>query len=184
MKMQRMRVSYVGEVLLVTIATAGIIGLAVCAPNALQLLKPFFKKKKYSPKQAIQRNIESLVRTGLVSKRVNTQGKIVLELTRRGKWEAMLRAQKDIDDKKKWDKKWRFVIFDVPNTKSNLRAELTRGMKLYGFHQLQKSIWIYPYPCDDFVTVLRDHLELLDHVLYVTTDSFRGDKKVKKYFKL
>ncbi len=184
MKMKKIHVGPVGEVILVSIATVGVMSLAVCAPNALQLLKPFFKKKKYSPHQSINRNIESLIKTGLVSKHVNAQGELQLELTQRGKWEAMLRTKKDKGNRKQWDDKWRFVIFDVPNAKSRLRIELTRGMHMYGFYQLQKSVWVYPYPCDDFVKIIRDYLELNEYVFYITSDAFAGDKVIRKNFKL
>jgi hypothetical protein len=49
---------------------------------------------------------------------------------------------------------------------------------------LQKSVWIYPYDCNDFVRVLREHLDLKENVTHLTTDSFEGDKEYKKIFKI
>ena len=180
----RIRIGPVAQVLLGTIAGAGIITIAVCAPNALQLLKPFFKNKKYSSKQVINRNIESLVLTGLVKKTISIDGEVVLELTRRGVWESAIHSVNTYPKKPVWDGKWRVVIFDVPNTQSKLRGELTRGMRMYGFKLLQKSVWIYPYQCDDFVKMLRTHLELKDSVLHMTVSSMEDEKKWKKSFKL
>lgn len=180
----RIRVGPVAQILLGTIAGAGIITVAVCAPNALHLLKPFFKNKKYSSKQVIARNIESLVRTGLVKKSISTDGEVVLELTERGVWESAIHSVNTNSKKLVWDGKWRVVIFDVPNTQSKLRGELTRGMRMYGFKLLQKSVWIYPYQCNDFVKILRTHLELKDSVLYMTVSSMEDEKKWKKSFKL
>ena len=179
-----MHIGPVGEVILHSVAAVGVVSLAVCAPNALQILKPFFKNKKYSPKQAVNRNIESLIKSGLIEKRINEKGTPELVLTRRGKWEAVLRSGVYEKSAKKWDHKWRVVIFDVPNEKSKLRAELTRGMRMYGFFLLQKSVWIYPYPCDEFVKTLQVHLELNDHVVYMIAETFGGDKNIRKHFKL
>jgi DNA-binding transcriptional regulator PaaX len=184
MKMGRVHIGPVAKAILLSVAVAGVVSVAVCAPNALQLLKPFFKKKKYSPKAAIARNLQSLIRTGLLKQSLDTQGQMTLELTKRGRWEAFIRNGIDSGKMKKWDGKWRFVIFDVPNTKSNLRQELTRGMRMYGFKLLQKSVWIYPYPCDDFIAILRDHLELNNNVLYITASSLENDRKFREYFKV
>jgi len=178
----KMRLGPVGETILATIAVASLVTVAVCVPNALQLLKPFFKKKKYSPKQAVTRNIESLIRTGLVKKSINANGELVLELTHKGKWEHMLRSKNS--GKVKWDDKWRVVIFDVPSTKNALRDQLTRGMRFYGFKLLQKSVWIYPYECDEFISILRKHFGLIDDVIYLTVSKLEHDKKWKKEFKL
>ncbi len=183
-KISKIHIGPIAHTILGVIAISGLVTVTVCAPNALQLLRPFFEEKKYSPKKAIERNIESLVRTGLVRKKINKNGEVALELTKRGKWEVTLRFNKDKGSKQKWDKKWRLVIFDVPNTHSKLRRELTRGMHLYGFHLLQKSVWIYPYPCDNFVKILRDHLELQKNVLYMTVDTIENDKTLQKIFKL
>lgn len=180
----KIRIGPVAEVILLTIATVGVVSIAICAPNALQLLKPFFKKKKYSPKQAVSRSIESLVRTGLVKKIINKDGEVMLELTNKGKWESCIRRIDSGESNKRWDKRWRVVIFDVPNEENKHRAELTRGMRLYGFQLLQKSVWVYPYPCDDFIALLREHLELKENVIYLTTFSIENDNLLRKSFDL
>ena len=151
--------------------------------NAFQILGPFFNKKKYSPKQAVNRNIESLIRTGLVRRSINPEGEPVLELTHRGKWEHQFRSM-ITKHKQQWDGKWRIVIFDVPNTKNSLRDQLTRGMRLYGFRLLQKSVWLYPYACDEFVTILREHFDLSEDVVHLTVSKLEHDTKWRKEFKV
>ncbi len=177
----RMRVGRVGEALLLSVAAVGVVSIAILAPNALQILQPFFKKKKYSPKQAITRNIDSLVRSGLLKKSVGTDGTITLELTKRGVWESLLRGHKEVK-KMKWDGLWRVVIFDVPMAKRYMRNELRRGISLYGFHQLQQSVWVYPYPCDDFIKLLKEHLELSGDILIMEAKHIEGDKELKREF--
>jgi DNA-binding transcriptional regulator PaaX len=39
----------------------------------------------------------------------------------------------------KWDKKWRIVIFDIPNKKKPARNTLTEKLKKLGFYHLQKA---------------------------------------------
>ena len=182
---RRQRIGPIAEVILASIALTGILAVAVCAPNALQLLKPFFKKKKYSARRAVENSVESLVTTGLVRYSFNKEGVPILELTTKGKWESGLRHFTTIFKKKSvWDKKWRVAIFDVPNIQRNLRDELRRGMRLYGFHLLQKSVWVYPYVCDDFVKILREHLKISDAVLHMTVSEIENAKMLRKEFKL
>ncbi|MCR4285758.1 MAG: hypothetical protein NUW00_02590 [Candidatus Kaiserbacteria bacterium] len=182
--MKRVRIGPVAEAVLGVIAVAGIVSIAVCAPNALQVLKPFFKEKKYSPRASITRNIESLIKSGLVKRTYSKDGDGRLELTRKGRWEVGIRSVLVGQKEMKWDGKWRVVIFDVPNTKTKMRIELTRGMRMYGFELLQKSAWIYPYECNDFVEILRDHLDLRENVTHLVTDRFHGDEVYRKKFRI
>ncbi len=145
----KQHVGKIAEALLLTVAAAaGVISVAVLAPNALQLLKPFLKHKKYSQKRAVDQNIDSLIRAGLLRRTIDSNGHISVELTQRGIWESFLRGNRKEKIPKKWDGIWRVVVFDVPEVKKNIRDELRRGIRLYGFHQLQQSVWVYPYPCD------------------------------------
>lgn len=45
----------------------------------------------------------------------------------------------------KWDKKWRAVVFDIPERYRGLRAILRRFLKSVGFAGMQKSLWISPF---------------------------------------
>lgn len=184
-KLKKAHIGPVAEVILRSIAVAGILTVAVCAPNALQILKPFFKKKKYSPHRAVAKSIESLVASGYVLYTKDSHGNRSLELTKKGKWESSIRNVSLTPlMNKKWDGMWRVVIFDIPNTQQKLRDELRRGMRLYGFHLLQRSVWVYPYQCDAFISILRNHLELTDDVLYMTVKTVEKSSELQKLFKL
>ena len=62
---------------------------------------------------------------------------------------------------RKWDGKWRVVVFDI-STKQKTKREALRGkLKEFGFYQLQKSVWTYPYKCDREIDILRNFF-LLD----------------------
>lgn len=184
-KYSRVKVGKIGEQVLLGVAAVGVVSIAILAPNMLQILRPFLKDKKYSSKQAVERNIDSLVRGGLLRKVKDAHGEIKLELTKRGLWESVLRkGNNELAQKPKWDGMWRVVIFDVPNSKSTIRGELRRGIKLYGFHQLQRSVWIYPYPCNDFVKLLRTHLDIAEDVVVMEVSRIEHDRELKRHFSL
>ena len=177
------KISPVGKVILSSIAVAGTISLFALLPGLGHIIGPLLKKRKYSTKQSITRNLASLVRTGLVKRSISKEGKVQLSLTTKGKWEAFLRQAEFKDAKdKKWNGVWRVVIFDVPVTKNKLRRELRRAMMLYGFKMLQQSVWVYPYACDDFIALLKAHLGVANDVLYMKVSYIENDKHLKKEF--
>lgn len=50
--------------------------------------------------------------------------------------------------KRPWDGRWRVVLFDVPASKTALRYQLWRFLRLHHFGYLQNSVWITPDPVD------------------------------------
>ena len=60
--------------------------------------------------------------------------------------------------KRKWDKKWRMVVFDIPESKRAKRRLLRFILISLGFKKLQKSVWITPYPVlRETKNFLKDH---------------------------
>ncbi len=107
-------------------------------------------------------------------------------LTKKGKnyvaqWE--LRGYK-VKKPKKWDKKWRVVIFDIPEKRKQLRGEVRTILTGIGFVRLQDSVWIYPYNCEEFVVLLKAELGLGRDVLYLIVDRVEDDRALRIHFKL
>lgn len=59
---------------------------------------------------------------------------------------------------KKWDGKWRVVIFDIPSHSDFVRNVFRKKLKEFGFYLIQKSIWAYPFECKKEIFLLRDFL--------------------------
>ena len=91
---------------------------------------------------------------------------------------------KQIKKPTKWDGKWRIVMFDIPETKTKLRNIIRFHLKKIGFLQIQGSVWIYPYSCEEIVTIIKTNFNFDDEVIYITSESFDKDSKFKKLFKL
>jgi hypothetical protein len=97
--------------------------------------------RKYR-KQKIYQFIHYLRRYGYL-KTKNFEKYKVFVLTPKG-IEKVLRVKFTSSPKTKSDK-WLMVIFDVPEDKRKQRDQFRRMLKLLGYQQLQKSIWISPY---------------------------------------
>ncbi|MDO8529498.1 MAG: hypothetical protein Q7S18_02415 [bacterium] len=66
----------------------------------------------------------------------------------------------EIEKPRKWDKKWRVLIFDIAD-KHKIKRESLRGkLKELGLYQLQKSVWIFPYNFYKEIEMLRDFFGL------------------------
>lgn len=76
------------------------------------------------------------------------------------------------------------VVFDVPERQSRVRARLRAVMREIGFVRLQDSVWVYPYDCEDFITLLKAELKMGKNVLYAIVDTIEQDKNLRQQFDL
>ena len=108
-----------------------------------------------------------------------------VQLTDKGKRElAQYTAESETLKLKKWDGKWRLVIFDIKETKKGKRDRIRRNLARFGFAKLQNSIWVYPYECEDLITFLKADCKIDKEVLYIVSEKIPDDGWIKKKFKL
>ncbi|OGZ42647.1 MAG: hypothetical protein A3C80_04550 [Candidatus Ryanbacteria bacterium RIFCSPHIGHO2_02_FULL_45_43] len=85
---------------------------------------------------------------------------------------------------KRWDGNWRMVIYDIPEKYRKARDILRDQLKLLGFYELQKSVWVYPFPCGDVVKFLIDMYEIEEYVHFVTIQHITNRKTLRKHFRI
>lgn len=182
------RKAKVTQVALCVLAVASIPALVLIAAamgNAVQVLKQFESSRHFSDKQ-IKRALYHLRQARLIEYVTERNGKTIVKITKKG--ESNLRAfaidLMRIDKPKKWDKKWRLVMFDIPMRFTKGREALRFHLKELDFYQFQKSAWIYPYPCEDEAIFIADFYGLGKYVEILTVESILREEKFKKYFKL
>ena len=138
------KITKIKRIVLLTIAVVGLVSIAMVAPNALQALGIIPKfKKKYSEKESYIKNkvIQKLKKDGLVS--FSTDGEYTkVELTEKGKKlvEKIKQSEITITKPKKWDKKWRVIIFDIKESRRKARDQFRLQLRNLGFKQLQRSV--------------------------------------------
>ena len=76
------------------------------------------------------------------------------------------------------------LIFDIPEKKRHLRYKVRSTLSAVGFTRLQDSVWIYPYDCEDFVTLLKADFRIGKDLLYMIVDSLENDTWLRKKFNL
>ncbi len=178
---KRTRKNELRDIIIKSVASAGLLSVAVLAPNALQALSMLGYKPKKNHKWMIGRSRKKLVEQGYLK----YEGKF-LRLTEKG--EMLMGRLKlsgyKIRPPKKWDKKWRIVIFDIKENKRGLRDKMRRVFISAGFICLQRSVWAYPYDCEDFITLLKSEFKTGKDILYIVADAIENDQWLKEYFGL
>ncbi|MBI2632880.1 MAG: hypothetical protein HYW78_00620 [Parcubacteria group bacterium] len=149
------------------------------------LWRAYTKFKRYSPKK-ISSAFYRLRKNGLVSiEKKNHQ--IYISLTEEGRKKAGIYQinHLKVTRQKRWDKKWRLLIFDIPHKIRIVREALRGKIKQMGFYQLQKSIWIYPFDCQPEIELLCDFFGLsAREIRLIVADTIGDDREAKKYFGL
>jgi CRISPR/Cas system-associated endoribonuclease Cas2 len=175
------------KVILQSIATAGVLSIALLAPNALQLLQysDGGKTRRQNPKYLIGSAFEKLCGKGLIRVEQAENGK-QLCLTDQGKHALtrMVARSPDSRKHKRWDKRWRMVIYDIHEKRRSTRVMLREMLEAFGFYKLQHSVWVYPYECEELIILLKADFKIGSEVLYVVVEKIENDQKIRGHFDL
>jgi len=86
---------------------------------------------------------------------------------------------------KKWDKKWRIVMFDIPMELHKQRILLRKKLIQVGFFPLQKSVFVFPYSCEYELGRFCKGIGVEEYVDILTADSVGfKEKEIKRHFNL
>lgn len=172
--------------ILSVLAVSGLVVIALTSPYLLRnLIRGFAKTKKYSSKK-VYNTFHNLKEKGLINFD-EKNGQLFISLTKEGKNKAgwMQIDKLNILKPKKWDRKWRIVIFDISETKKEYREALRGKLKQLGFYLLQKSTWAIPYECSREINLLKNFFGLKDYeIRLIVADSIGNEKEIREFFKL
>jgi len=83
---------------------------------------------------------------------------------------------------KKWDGKWRIVIFDIPDKRKSSRDVLRRKLLLLGFIKIQESVYVYPFECTEVVMSQSAVFDVSQYVLVMISDIIQGEEQIINTF--
>jgi len=177
--------NYVQQTVLACVGVAGILAVALIAPNVFQAL-PHLTGNKYKFGYRARTAAGRLAQKGYV-RFVERRGMKYVEITDQGRRVLELEQQKKSligRIRKRWDGRWRMIIFDIPEKRSNIRKRLRSMMQELGFLRLQDSVWVFPYDCEEVVALVKAELQVGKDVLYVIAEQIENDKPIKRHFNL
>lgn len=179
------KITKVSLCILALAAMPALVFIAASIGNAVQVFKQFETSKKFTKRQ-IENSLDHLKRKKLIEYITEKNGKTIVKITQKG--QLVLRTfdieLMKIKKPKKWDGKWRLVMFDIPIRFTKGREALRYHLKELGFYQFQKSAWIYPYPCEEEIIFITDFHGVKNFTEILLVEEILEHSKIKKYFQL
>lgn len=176
---RKARKGEIQKLILESIKLAGILSVGLVAPN---VLKSMHKLGLISHKR--QGEIVGSVASRLAKKGLLKFNGKYYELTQEGRKKLHQLSLLDykLPKQKRWDQKWRVIIFDIPEKKKNVREKIRNLFISAGLIRLQDSVWIYPYDCEDIIGLLKTDLKVGKSILYMVVDEIENDKYLREHF--
>jgi len=165
----------------------GVVGATLVAPNIIQALdKPTDKLLKHLDKRSkdreIKRIMDYMVTQGLIrgdyehGLQITPKAKQRLRQTRPHRFSV---AKPD-----SWDQSWRLVMYDIPEKYKSGRNIIAKELRLAGFWQLQRSVWVFPHECRREIESLSLHLGVDKFVTYMKVEHIDNQQALLEKFKI
>lgn len=153
--------------------------------------------KTYLKKRAQEKEYEKMLDAQNVSRALYTLkkrkqikikvagDKTIITLTERGRRRRFEYEYENIKiaEPAKWDKSWRLLMFDIPDEAKTIRDSFRKKLKNIGFMPFQKSIWIYPYPCENEIDFVSEYLRIGKYLTLLTV-RIDNDSPLREKFNL
>ncbi|MEI8343867.1 MAG: hypothetical protein WCF93_02885 [Candidatus Moraniibacteriota bacterium] len=160
-----------------------------CSSSPKQYFRTFRQMRK-EWKDIDQRNFNRSIRTlskeKLIEQHELPDGSFKMVLTVNGKKQAkilnFLGSAITFKKPKRWDGKWRVVLFDIPERDRIFRDILRQHLYDLKFRKLQHSVFVSPYPCEQSILELTAIYGAERYVRVITADKIDNEAALKKYF--
>ncbi len=161
-------------------------GLTRSPRTYFRIAKNIPEEWKKINKRNLREAIKRLYKSKLIFLNEDEKGNFKMILTKEGKKKALVYNLNTIKIKapEKWDKKWRVVIFDIPEKKRQARDAIRFHLKQLGFCELQKSVFVFPFDCKNEVEFLVEFYGIVRFVRILFVDSIDNQLHLKTIFKL
>lgn len=155
------------EKILLLLATGVSLGLNYSPHRRYKILKIANREWKKIDEKKLKQEIRNLYKSHLIDFKENPDGSLTYVLTDKGKLKVLTYRFQDIKIKKdNWDKKWRLIIFDIPEKLRKSRDSFRQKLKELGFYEIQKSVFVFPYECKDEIDFVIEFFNLRKFVRY------------------
>lgn len=173
------------KILLLLLGGAAL-GLSGSPKKYFQILESIGKEWKEVERQSLRRAIKRLYETKLIDEKQNSDGTITMVLSENGKRKALTYdlEKMEIKKPKQWDRKWRVVLFDIPDSRKKLREILRFHLKNLEFYEFQESVFVHPYDCKDEIDYLIEFYGIRKFVRFMIAESIDNELHLKNHFQL
>ena len=162
------------------------LGLTHSPKQYFEILGKMFDDWKGVRKSNVKRSIKNLYRLEMLKEIKNKDNTISIILSEKGKKAARIYSIDNlkINKPKKWDGNWRAVIFDIPERIKKVREALRMHLRNFGFYELQKSVFICPFPCAEEINQIIDFYDISEYVRILMVHSLDNEDELRNEFKI
>jgi CRISPR/Cas system-associated endoribonuclease Cas2 len=185
-KMKRKISSPIKQKILLLLGAGVALGFAGTPRQYFRVLKTATRAWKSIDEDYLRRTVREFYRERLVSRVENSDGTTSIVLTEKGKLRILEFNiyQLKIEKPTKWDGKWRVVMFDIPEKMKSKRDVLREKLKDLKFLELQKSVFVHPYPCLEEINFLAEFYQIRKFVKCGELTQLTNEAELKIHFKL
>lgn len=138
----------------------------------------------HKQKQAFRNTLNRLEKRGLIIGE-RKKGKVAYLLSDAGeKLAKRIKLKLELAKSKRWDGKWRILLFDIPEKVRGKRDFFRKELCDFGFYQLQKSVWVYPYPLPQDFFDLWDDFIFGKELILVESAKISQNNALRSFFAL
>lgn len=127
-------------------------------------------------KHNLSRVVNNRIKTGELEK-VTKHGEVYLRLTSAGEEKIVRDFPMLAFVNKKWDQKWRVVIFDIAEVNKIIRNSLRNKLRELGFGMLQESVWVTPHDIGKDMQEFLESKNLSTQVFVLEVSSLLAGKR-------
>lgn len=83
---------------------------------------------------------------------------------------------------KNWDKKWRIIMYDIPENMKSKRDAFSKHLVRVKLLKLKDGVYIHPFPCQSEIEKLANYFQIQKHVTYIESSKLITNRKLEKEF--
>lgn len=169
---------------LVVGVVGGIVVTCAVLPGVAQIFQ-LFEARNARERYRVNRTLKRLEQQKLLMRKIKN-GKEEFVVTEMGKHqlESYLLDDLRITPQKKWDEKWRVLMFDIPEKQKKARDAVSFTLNEVGMMTIQNSTFISPYPCKNEIDFVTNFYKVTEHVIYFETDNIECKDDLLAHFAL
>lgn len=172
---------------IILLLLAGIvIGLSRSPRKTGYILRSLPRALRDIDREYLYRCVKEFRYKKLVSYHENEDGTISLILSKEGERHALTYSLESLEIVKplRWDKRWRIVLFDIPEKKRIARDTLREKLRDLGFYEFQHSVWIHPYPCEKEIEFIIEVFDIRPYVRFAEITNLTNDAELRLKYRL
>ncbi len=161
-----------------------LLSLLAAEDTLIPLMNPYKLRNRalFGNQGSYRRTLYKWQKRGWI-KFVNKDAERFIKLTKNGELEALL-VKARLPAPQQWDKKWRMIVFDIPEDCKEKRNQLRDLLKRNSFYKLQASVYINPFPLNREAVEYLKQSRLIYYIRIIKVDEIDDDADLKKRYNL